>query len=327
MVDVVAPYSTYEQEKQAEDWQDEIYILSPVDNPVASMSRTMRATGVNHNWSEDALKAAGKNARVEGANAQIETAQQVLMRNNNCQIMDKTAEVSGTLEEVDKYGRDSEMAYQLELRYGELANDEEVAIIGTFDGAWQTKVDGAPGPNGTGGTPREMAALRTQLDSGNQFDGSAVADLTALEEMILDAHETCYNEGATPSYLLTSPSGARYISNFLLSAGRQRDIRNERRLVNVIDLYVSNYGELDVVMDRHLVDVNTTTGAHTQRRDFYLLDFNHLATPVLRPTRDWPLAKQGDSDRRQVLREATYAVLHAKSCAVVEAVPAGLAPA
>ena len=42
------PFDTYEQLRQAEDVQDEIYIISPVDNPVASMSRTIRATGKFH---------------------------------------------------------------------------------------------------------------------------------------------------------------------------------------------------------------------------------------------------------------------------------------
>ena len=58
----------------------------------------------------------------------------VVELSGNCQIMSKVAEITGTLETVDKYGRDSEMAYQLELRYGELANDEEKAIIAYHEG-------------------------------------------------------------------------------------------------------------------------------------------------------------------------------------------------
>ena len=58
---------------------------------------------------------------------------------------------------------------------------------------------------------------------------------------------------------------------------------------------------------------------------YLLLDFNYLATPVLRPTADWPIAKAGDSDKRQILRESTYAVLSTKSCAMVDNVTGGLA--
>ena len=171
--------------------------------------------------------------------------------------MTKTAHITGTLEEVDKYGRDSEMAYQLELRYGELANDEEFAIVGNpcALGARQIAVAG------DASTAREMASFHTQLDSDVIVDSATSGPLAGpittvieLETDLLTAHLACYNAGGNPSYLLTNPTNAQYISNFAFSAGRQRDIRNERRLINVIDLYASHYGELDVVLDRNQDD-------------------------------------------------------------------------
>jgi len=44
----MAAFDSYTQLRQAEDVVDEIYIVSPVDNPVASMSRTIRANGKLH---------------------------------------------------------------------------------------------------------------------------------------------------------------------------------------------------------------------------------------------------------------------------------------
>ena len=55
-----------------------------------------------------------------------------------------------------------------------------------------------------------------------------------------------------------------------------------------------------------------------------LIDFNYVATPVLRPTRDWPIAKAGDSDIRQILRESTFAVLNTLAHASVDNVPDAL---
>jgi hypothetical protein len=302
----MAGWSTYEQKRQAEDVQDEIYIVSPVDNPVASMSRTIRATGKLHEWTQDKLNAAAKNAAIEGAVAPADTSQAVVELSNHCQIMTKTAEITGTLEAVDKYGRDSEMAYQLELRYGELANDEELAIVGAPGGSRQT------GTPGTAGAAREMASLHSQLDAGVIVDATAYTTVADLEAGLLAAHLATYSLGGNPRYLFTNPANAQYISSFAFAAGRQRDISNETRLVNVIDLYVSHYGELDVVLDRHQDDC------------FLLLDFQYLATPVLRPTRDWAIAKQGDSDKRQILREGTFAVLNTEAHAMVDNIPAGL---
>lgn len=302
----MAVFESYTQLRQAEDVQDEIYIISPVDNPVASMSRTIRANGKIHEWTEDVLQAAGKNAIVEGAAVPDDSSLPVAELQNFTQIMSKAAEISGTLEEVDKYGRDSEMAYQLELRYGELANDEELAIIGAPGGTRQTAVAG------DGSTAREMACLFVQLDASVIEDGVAYTTIPELEAGILASHLTVYQAGGNPSYLFTDPARSQHIASFAYTAGRQRDLRNEAKLVNVIDLYVSNYGELDVVLDRNQDDA------------MYLLDFNYLATPVLRPTRDWPIAKGGDSDVRQILRESTFAVLNTLSQGAVDNVPASL---
>lgn len=233
----MAAFETYDQGRQAEDVQDTIYIISPVDNPVASMSRTLRATGKLHEWTEDVLQPASKNARVEGADYPGDSSVPVVELNNSCQIQSKGAEITGTLEDVDKYGRDSEMSYQLELRYGELANDEELAIVGAPLGSRQTQNVGASG------VAREMASLHNQLsndvivDAATSQPGSTpVSTIPELEADLLNAHLKCYDEGGNPSYLFTPPALALHIGNFAYAAGRQRDIRNEKQLVNCIDL-------------------------------------------------------------------------------------------
>jgi len=303
-------FDSYVQLRQAEDVVDEIYNISPIDNPVASMSRTTRATGKIHEWTEDSLNAAKKNAKTEGAVAGNDESKAVVEKQNFCQIMSSVAEITGTLEVVDKYGRDSEMAYQLELRYAELANDEESAIVGDAGGTGrQTAVPG------DSTTAREMASIYPQVAAGNIVDATSASTIADLETFLIEAHLKTYQEGGNPGYAVTDPLTAGYFAGFALSAGRNRDIRNERMLVNVIDLYVSTYGELDVVLDRQMAQTNNA---------ILLLDFNYLATPVLRATRDWPIAKTGDSEKRQILREGTFAVLNSKAHAIVDNVPKDL---
>lgn len=302
--------NTYTQTRQAEDVQDVIYNISPIDTPVVSMSKTIRATGKLHEWSEDDLNPAGENALVEGAEAGSDTSKPIVERSNFCQIMGKVAEVTGTLEKVDKYGRNSEMAYQLELRYGELANDQEWAVVGTTQTAVAGQATDGTTPMFIPNPPaRKMADFVTQLDASVIVDGSGAADVEAVEEALLAAHLATYMEGGNPSYLVTDPKTAGIVSAMAMAAGRHRDIRNERKIVNVIDLYVSTYGELDVVLDRNM-----------QEGTMLLCDFNYLSTPVLRPTADWPLAKVGDSDKRQILWEGTFAVLNSKAHAAVTGV-------
>ena len=295
----MAQDNTYVQTRQAEDVQDVIYNISPIDTPVVSMSKTIRATGKLHEWSEDDLNAPAENALIEGAAAGDDESKPIVELSNYCQIMGKVAEVTGTLEKVDKYGRDSEMAYQLELRYGELANDQEYAVVGLQ----QAK------SAGTATDARKMASFIPQLDSSVVVDGSAAATPEEVESLLLEAHLATYMTGGNPSYLVTDPLTAGIVSSFALASGRQRDIRNERKIVNVIDLYVSTYGELDVVLDRNM-----------EAGTMLLVDFNYAATPVLRPTADWPIAKVGDSDKRQILWEGTMAVLNTKAHAAVTGV-------
>ncbi len=259
------------------------------------MSKTIRATGKLHEWSQDVLQAAGENAKVEGAVAPADSSQAIAPRQNYCQIMSKSAEISGTLENVEKYGRDSEMAYQLELRYGELANDEEMATVGAPGGTRQTA------DAGSSVAARKMASLQTQLAASVIVDATTSNTIEKLEASLLEAHEKCYSLGGNPDYLFTAPKTAQYISSFAYQAGRQRDFGSEKTYVNVIDLYISNFGQLDVVLDRNQ---DSTTLC------FLGLDFNYLSTPVLRATKDWPTAKVGDSDSRQILRESTFAVLN-----------------
>lgn len=303
-------FETYTQLRQAEDVVDEIYNISPIDNPFCSMSRTTQANGKIHEWTEDALQATTKNAKVEGAAAGADQSSPVVEKQNYCQIMDKVAEITGTLEVVDKYGRDSEMAYQLELRYGELANDEESAAVGDAGG------DGRQvAVAGDDSTAREFACFQEQLHADVIIDATGDTLVSELEAELIAGHLASYTAGGTPSYALTDPLTAGYFANFALSAGRNRDIRNETTLVNVIDLYVSTYGELDVVLDRNMTQTNNCILG---------IDFNYSATPVLRATRDWPIAKAGDSDKRQILRESTIACLNSKAHFLVDNIPTDL---
>jgi hypothetical protein len=287
----MAKFDSYTQIAQAEDVQDAIYRISPVDAPVVSMSKSLRATGKIHEWHQHELTAAGTNIAVEGADAPADSSTAVTNKSNFCQIMTKVAEIAGTLEAVDKYGRDSEMAFQLERIYGELANDEEFAVVGSQQA----------GTAGTTSVARQLTSFVPQLDA-SVVTASAAVDAATFEAELIAAHQVCYEAGGNPGTLVVSPSGSLRVAALANASGRTRDIDNQKKVVNVVDLYVSPFGELDVIIDRN-IEADTMIG----------FDPEYAATCILRPTTDWELAKVGDSMRRQVLREGTYAVLNDKA--------------
>lgn len=305
-------FNTYDAVGNRESVVDDIYDISPADNPVAAMSQTTGAINRLHQWQQDELADIRQSAAVEGADAGADTSTPTTMLQGDCQIFEEVARITGTQEEVSHYGRASEMSYQLRKRYLQMARNEESAIAGDAGGAGRQV-----GTVGNATTARELTSIYSQADASVIID--ATGDLTTndLEDSLLAAHLATFSAGGNPSYVITDPATAGYFPKFALSAGRSRDIM-ETSLINAVDLYVSQYGQLDVVLDRSMIQTNSA---------MLLMDFEYSATPVLRATMDYPLAKTGDAENRQVIRESTYALLNTKACAIVDNVPAGLAPA
>ena len=94
---------------QREDLTDVIYSISPTETPFMSSIGKTKATAVFHEWQTDSLAAATtNNAAVEGDDATAATLSATVRLGNYCQIVQKTVQVSGTLEAVNKAGRKSE---------------------------------------------------------------------------------------------------------------------------------------------------------------------------------------------------------------------------
>ncbi len=114
----------------AEDFEDIIFSVSPADTPMLTMAKKKTASARLHQWQEDSLAAASSNKVEEGADASYGTAAGTTTLNNYCQISTKTVDISKTLDVVNKYGRKSEVAYQLMKRGKELKRK----IMEFFDG-------------------------------------------------------------------------------------------------------------------------------------------------------------------------------------------------
>lgn len=315
----MAGFTSYDAIGLAEDVQDDIYMISPVDNPGASMSSSPAATARVHEWQQDALVAIKKNAHVEGAPAGNDTSIPTVLKLANCQIFSEVAEITRTEERVKKYGRGSEMSYQILKRYMDLLRDEESAIFGDAGG------DGRQtGVTGDNSTARELTSIYSQTNAGNIFYGTvdnlpggvAITTTQELENIMLDAIQKQFDEGGNCDYIQTDSSTAGYFPAFALSAGRKREFESTT-LVNKIDLYVSQWGTLDVILDRSMTNTD---------KAMLIMDYGLSMTPILESTHDYAIAKLGDSDRRQVIRESTYALGNDKGVAIVDKIPTGLTP-
>jgi hypothetical protein len=95
-------FQTYQAIGNREDLEDVIWDVSPTETPFSSMVSKGKAKAKYHEWQTDTLAAAAANAALEGADASALTATPTVRLRNYCQILTKTAKVSGTQEAVDK---------------------------------------------------------------------------------------------------------------------------------------------------------------------------------------------------------------------------------
>ncbi|HAI43769.1 MAG TPA: head protein, partial [Maribacter sp.] len=129
MAQVSGTFSTYDAVGIREDLTDIIYNISPTDTPFMSGIAKAKATGVTHEWQLDTLaSAASDNAVIEGDTFSFSQPAATTRKSNTSQISTKTVLVSGTLEAVNKAGRNSEIAYQISKRSSELKRDMESSL-------------------------------------------------------------------------------------------------------------------------------------------------------------------------------------------------------
>lgn len=253
------------------------------------------AAAVLHEWQTDSLAAAStSNAVEEGDDATTDAVSVTVRLSNTCQISDKVPRVSGTQEQVRKAGRRSEMSYQVAKMSRELKRDMESILLRN-------------GAEDTGGstTARQLGAVNSWLDTNtssgtNGSDGSlgntARTDGTQrnlTEALLKSVIKSCWDAGGDPDCIMVGSHNKQVISGFTGNATRFKGAE-DKSLVAAIDIYDSDFGELQIVPNRFM-----------RARDCLLLQKDMWAVAYLRPFTLNPLAKTGDSERRQLLAEYT----------------------
>jgi hypothetical protein len=280
----MATYQTYQQVGIAEDISEVISNLSPRKTPFQSTIGSEKVTQPLFQWQEDTLRAVAANAAVEGADASFITVVPTVMRNNYTQIFTEAVQVSDRADIVKTHGRKKEFAYQMAKSAAQVKRDLENVLVGTAG----TK------SAGNSSTASTMAGFQQQLDSTTvSYMGAA----TALSEAgLVAALQTAFTNGADPTRIHVTPSNSVVLAAFASAAGRYRTITgpNDKTttLVNVVNLYVSPFGEQKVEINRFQKAKNTL-----------IFEPDMWAKVTLRPWERKNLAKTGDSTKAMILGE------------------------
>lgn len=296
-------FSSYAAVGVREDLRELIDNISPTKTPFRTSVGRGRATQRYHEHQQDSLAAADvNNAVIEGDDATTDASTPTVRVGNHTQISDKVARVTGSLEDMKKAGRRSELAYQMAKRSAELNRDTESILLNN-----QSSV---LGDNSTarklGGFP---AWLETNTDKASDgadqgFSGGSITLRTdgtqrrLTEDMLRSVSEKCFNAGGEPTTLMVGTFNKRVVSSFTGYSTATRDA-SSKRITASISVYEDDFNVLKVVPNRF-----------QRGRDAFLIDWEHVELVWFRPPRYIELAVTGDSIRRQLLQEYTLAVLN-----------------
>ena len=287
---------------QREDLTDIIYDISPTETPFMSSVGKTKATAVYHEWQTDSLAAATTgNAAIEGADATSATLAPTVRLGNYTQIIQKTVQVSGTLDTVNKAGRKSEKAYQLAKASAEIKRDLETILTAN------------QGRNaGTTTIARRMGSLLSWIktNSDKASDGSDPATIgvstrtdgtqrTFTEALLKTVVAEVFESGGSPKILMVGSAGKQKVSSFA-GIAQQRYMapsNTPTTIIGAADVYLSDFGTMQVIPQRFM-----------RNRDALVLDPEYAALAYLRPFQTNDLAKTGDSENTQLLAEVTLEV-------------------
>ncbi len=317
-------FETYDAVGNREDLSDIIYNIDPTETPFMMLAGRGRASSTLHEWQADELAAAQHSPAAEGDDPTAVAATATVRIKNNTQINEKTIIISGTQEAVDKAGRKSELAYQLAKRAKEIKRDMEfsatqntVKETGAADAGdaresagfetWIGTYDGTAGfqdtaSRGALGADADHAVDGTPDDAAAPTDGTQRA---LTETLVKDVLRAVWQNGGDPTVIMCGPFNKQQISSFTGNTTRF-DRSEDMRVVTAIDVYVSDFGEHRVIPNRFSRD-----------RSVLIITPRLWSFDYLRSFRQHPLAKSGDSEKRQLLAEWTLRSSNANGSGIV----------
>lgn len=308
--------NTYTGAGIAEDFENIIFDISPEDTPFLSMCKRTKAGQTYHQWQTDALTAAAANRQIEGVDSTFSTLSPTTVVGNYCQISSKTVQISNTYDVVRKYGRKSEVAYQLMKAGKELKRDMEYALV-------RNQASSAGGH----GTARSTASIESWI-SGNRvlatgsasgttpgFSGGTVAaptdgtSVTFIEADLKTALQNAWTDGGDPRMILMSATNKSRFSNFAGIATKYNEIKGTSQgiITGAADMYVSDFGNHTVKLDRFMRDAAVLC-----------IDPDYVGLATLRPMEKTELAKTGDSTKWLMTCEYSLVVQNSDAHAKVQ---------
>ena len=268
--------------------------VSAVNNAteVITVTRAFGGTSSASHADSAAITITGM-ARLEGADSDDIAFTDRTTGSNFTQIFHQEVKVTRTQRQIAQYGISDEMAYQ-----GDKVVPSLMRLV-----ARHFYVSTAAA-SGSATTPRVMGGYQAFV-TDNKVAGGSLA-----QSQFENAVKAAYSDGGNGPWLaFCSPTNLQKVKNFYDASNFLRVDRTETTVGMVIERVLTPYGSVDLVLDRWAKDAQIA-----------ILDPQHVGFKTLYPFTQEPLAKNGDSDRSEVVGEFTLCLRQDKAHAMLTAV-------
>ena len=297
----MATYTTANAIGEREDLVDVITRIDPDETPIFSNAKLETTKAVYHEWQVQELTAANSgNAVNEGVDYSYVNPTATTRLGNYHQIAVNAASVSGTLDSVDKAGRDKETAYVKILKGLEQRRDIEKGLgLAEARNASDTRKAGKIISYMTNQSVISPSTTATG-------DGTNVSDLAgtnaALTLAKIDtAMKAAYTDGGQPDVMVVSPTNKVNFSDLNSGSAVTNQLHmttpGEATIIGSVSMYLTDFGMLNVTIDRF-----------TEDDRIFLMDSNYYSIGHL-PGRMFSVqdvAPTGDATKFAILSEWTY---------------------
>lgn len=287
-----------------EDLIDKITMTNPEETPIVSAFGRDKAENTYHEWQRDSLRTPNaNNAAIDGDDATASAKTPPVRVANICQIFQDTIATSGRADKVKKAGMATASGYYKAKAYKELQRDMEAMVVSKN-----------PAVAGSGAAASKSGGLGVLIYSNALHGGAGAtaahtsgAPTTAVtagtnraftEALFKTAIQQTYTaSGKVPPMAVMSPNHKVAFSAFVGIAVNRNQVEKSKqaRIVGGADVYMSDFGELEIVPHYIMAGANYVYGLNPEYGDVV----------YLRPFQADPLGKTGDSKKEQILVDAT----------------------
>ena len=300
-------YDKYDLTGVREDLIDKIFNTSPTETPVITAFGRSNTTNTYHEWQRDSLATANKdNALIDGDDFSAQALVATARVGNYCQIFNAQPAVSRRANIVKKAGRAAEMAYQKAKSMLEIKRHMEASIVSNnpavAGNSTTASKAGGLGVQNYANTNHGVGGSTASWVSGAPTTAPTAGTARAFTEVILkDVVQKSYiASGEVPRMVVMSPNHKGVFSGFTGIAVNRYQVgkKEQGRIVGGADVYMSDFGELEIVP--HYLMAGAT--------DVHLLNTEYGEVVFLDGFRTQEIGTTGDSQKNLITADVTFAV-------------------